>query len=124
MFGAAIVGGSTLLFGAGLLGPITWMISVGLGLYLAYVPYNCVLFDRLVAASGSKANAGFLIYVADASGYAGSVLLLIYKNVGQKNLSWVGFLEALGLFASGAIAIGVLVSAIYFGRKLRDGQAH
>ncbi|NUP11155.1 MAG: hypothetical protein HOW73_34350 [Polyangiaceae bacterium] len=116
--GAVIVAGSTLLFQAGIMGPITWMIAIGLGVYVAYVPYNCVLFDRLVAASGSRANAGFLIYVADASGYAGSVLLLVYKNVGQKNLSWVGFLESLGLFASGVIALGVAVSALYFWRVL------
>ena len=47
----------------------TWMISVGIGLYFGYVPVNCVLFDRLIAAVGKVATAGFLIYVADASGY-------------------------------------------------------
>lgn len=114
--GAALVASSTLLFGAGMIGPVAWMISVGLGLYVAYVPYNCVLFDRLVAAGGTKANAGFLIYVADATGYAGSVGLLIYKNVGEKSLSWVRFLEGLGVFASAAIAVAVIVSALYFRR--------
>ena len=53
------------------------MILAGSGLYLAYNPFNAVLFDRLVAVSGRAANAGFLIYVADFSGYMGSAALLL-----------------------------------------------
>jgi hypothetical protein len=33
-----------------------------------------------VAATGRAGTAGFLIYVADANGYAGSVALLLIKN--------------------------------------------
>jgi hypothetical protein len=36
--GAAHVGGATLAHALGLVGPATWMIAVGLGLYLGYVP--------------------------------------------------------------------------------------
>ena len=46
---------------------------LGLGTYLGYLPFNCLLFDRLIAAFGSVANAGFFIYVADSFGYLGSV---------------------------------------------------
>lgn len=118
VFGAALVGLATMLFRAGAIGPVTWMIAIGLGLYLAYVPYNCVLFDRLVAAVGSKANAGFLIYVADASGYAGSVATLLYKNLGSAELSWVAFLEAFGLVTSISVIACIVGSALYFRRRL------
>ena len=48
------------------------MILVGLGLYLGYVPYGCVLFDRTIAALGIVATAVFLIYVSDARRVSGA----------------------------------------------------
>jgi len=35
--------------------------------------------DRLIAAFGSAANAGFFIYIADSFGYLGSVGALIFR---------------------------------------------
>ncbi|MCA9516411.1 MAG: hypothetical protein KC635_15835, partial [Myxococcales bacterium] len=63
--GTALVGVSMALFDAGAIDAVTWMILIGLGLYLAYVPFGCVLFDRLIAAVGIVATAGFMIYVTD-----------------------------------------------------------
>ena len=45
------------------------MILNGLGVYLAYVPYGSVLFDRLIASTGVVSTAVFAIYVADFIGY-------------------------------------------------------
>ena len=67
------------------------MIVSGAGLYLAYTPFNAMLFDRMIAYSGTVATAGFLIYVADASGYAGSVKLLLFRNFGAVELPWLPF---------------------------------
>jgi hypothetical protein len=115
--GAILVLGATLLHRAGLIGHVTWMMSVGLGLYFGYVPFNCVLFDRLVAATGSVATAGFLIYVADAFGYAGSVGLLVWKSLSRPDVPWVAFLEWLGIASSLVVLALYVVSAAYFGRK-------
>ena len=90
--GLATLGVATALFQFGLLGPIAWMIAVGAGLYLAYTPFNALLFDRLIAATGSPGNAGFLIYVADASGYVGSVVLLLVRSFAHLSLRWSLFL--------------------------------
>ena len=113
---AVLVGGSTLAYQVGALAPAAWMIAVGLGLYLAYVPFNCVLFDRMIAALGSVATAGFLIYVADASGYAGSVALLLYKNFGQPTVSWLEFFVGFSYATAIATSILYLGSALYFSR--------
>ena len=51
MAGLFLLGASTLAFQAGLLSPLLWMILSGAGLYMAYVPFNAMLFDRLIAAS-------------------------------------------------------------------------
>jgi hypothetical protein len=114
--GAALIAGSTLLFRAGALSPAMWMISVGIGLYVGYVPFNCVLFDRLVAAVGQVATAGFLIYVADAMGYIGSVALLLYRSLGSARLSWVDFFQRMSLVTAAVCAVLFVVSARYFAR--------
>jgi hypothetical protein len=46
-----------------------------------------MLFDRLIAVSGRIGTAGFLIYLADASGYLGRCALLIWRNFGLMQLN-------------------------------------
>lgn len=117
--GALMIGGATLLFDAGLIGPVAWMVSVGLGLYVGYVPFNSVLFDRLIAAVGSVATAGFLIYVADAFGYLGSVGLLLTKSFAKPELSWLEFFRGMSYVTAAVIAVLYVVSAVYFARRTR-----
>jgi hypothetical protein len=86
---------------------------------MAYTPFNAMLFDRLVAVSGRVATAGFLIYVADASGYIGSAALLLWRNFGEAKLEWLSFF-VLSAYATSIVGV-VLVSiaAIYFLRRGR-----
>jgi len=115
--GLLLLGLSTLAFQAGLLSPLVWMILSGAGLYMAYVPFNAMLFDRLIAASGTVGTAGFLIYVADASGYLGSCALLLWRNFGLVQLNW---LQVFTASAYGTSVLGTLLmglSALYFLRK-------
>lgn len=121
--GAVLVGASTLAFQAGLIGPAPWMVSVGLGLYLGYVPYNCVLFDRLIAAVGSAATAGFLITFADAFGYLGSSALLLYKNFGQADLPWLPFFTASSYVTAAGCAVLLVASGLWFHRRTPDAGA-
>ncbi len=92
---------STAAFSAGRLDGAYWMVLVGLGLYLGYVPLNAIYFDRLIGAFQEVATAGFLIYVADASGYAGSVSVLLLKNLVGLEVSWLGFFIGLAYVAGG-----------------------
>ncbi len=114
--GFLLLGCATLAFQVHLISPLTLMILAGAGLYVAYTAFNAVLFDRLVAFSGRIATAGFLIYVADASGYAGSVALLLWRNFGESNLNWVQFFT---LSAYGTSIVGLAstaLAAFYFWR--------
>ena len=114
---AVLVGLSTVIYASGALDPAVWMIAVGLGLYLGYVPFNCVLFDRMIAALGTVATAGFLIYLADAAGYAGSVAVLLYKNFGQPTLSWLEFFTGFSYVTAGVTSLLYLTAAVYFWRR-------
>ena len=117
--GLLLAAGSTFAFQQGLLGPVWWMILLGGGLYLAYTPFNALLFDRFIAASRMAGTAGFLIYVADASGYLGSVALLLFKNFSGIVLPWAQFLAASAYATAGAGLILLGYSAAYFIRRLR-----
>jgi hypothetical protein len=118
-FGAALIGVSTLLFSAGLLQPAVWMIVVGLGLYVAYVPFNCVLFDRMLPALGTVGTAGFMIYVADSCGYLGSSCVLLYKNFAAPQLPWLEFMSAFSLLTGVLCSVLFLASLAYFQRRTR-----
>jgi hypothetical protein len=117
ILGFALLGGSTLAFQAGLIGPITWMILSGAGLYMAYTPFNAMLFDRLIAVSGRIGTAGFLIYLADASGYAGSCALLMWRNFALPQLNWLQVFTASAYVTSVIGMVLVLCSALFFWRK-------
>jgi len=118
--GFVLLGLSTLAFQMHLISPLVWMILTGSGLYIAYNPINAVLFDRLVAASGRIANAGFLIYVADSVGYLGSVVLLLWRNFGQASLDWLQFFTAGAYVTSVVGTAATVVAAIYFYRHAVD----
>ncbi|ACY15294.1 DUF5690 family protein [Haliangium ochraceum] len=119
LLGAALVGGATLLFDAGLISGMVWMVSVGIGLYLAYVPFNCVLFDRMIAALGFVATAVFLIYVSDASAYVGSLLVLLYKELGYAELSTLAFFRGLSYAVSVLMLACYAGSGVYFWQRTR-----
>ncbi|MEI8047117.1 MAG: DUF5690 family protein [Bacteroidota bacterium] len=103
--GFILIGMSTLALKTGFINPVTWMVLLGLGTYLGYLPFNCFMFDRLIAAFGSAANAGFFIYIADSFGYLGSVGALLFKNFNNKELSWLNFLitSSYGLALTGSL---------------------
>ena len=119
--GSALIGVGTLLFDLHAIGPKTWMILVGLGLYLGYVPYGCVLFDRTIAALGVVATAVFLIYVSDAVAYGGSVALVLYKVFGQAETSKLEFFRYFSYVVSVVCTVFFSISCIYFLKQSRAG---
>ena len=119
LLGLLVTGISTLLFQSGLLSPFNWMVGTGLGLYMSYIPFNGILFDRMVAAFKYPGTAGFLVYVADSFGYLGSTGVLLYKNFGQSSLSWLGFFKFGSLTLSFTGILLMIGSIWYFDLRLR-----
>jgi hypothetical protein len=121
--GLVLLGASTLAFDAGWLSPLPWMIASGTGLYVVYTPFNAMLFDRMVAVSGRIANAGFLIYVADAAGYAGSCALLLWRNFGMLRVGWLAVFR-LAIYTTTAVGLVlVTLSLLYFQDRSRTALA-
>ncbi len=91
IFGCLLIGIATLLFKQNYINQVFWMALSGLGLYLAYIPYNAIFFDRMIATFKYTGNVGFLMYIADATGYLGSISVLLIKEFGNANLNWGQF---------------------------------
>jgi hypothetical protein len=121
--GLLLLGASTMAFDAGWLGPLPWMIASGAGLYVVYTPFNAMLFDRLVAVSGRIATAGFLIYVADAAGYAGSCALLLWRNFGLLQIQWLTVFRFAAYATTMVGIVLVSLSLIYFNARARTAAA-
>lgn len=113
-FGMILIGVANLLFEAQLIDPVFWMTLVGIGLYLGYIPFNSIFFDRLIAAFKYVGTVGFIMYVADSFGYLGSVAVLFYKNFFQKGLSWLSFFLTGGYVMSVVGTLLILGSMLYF----------
>ncbi|MCG7530712.1 DUF5690 family protein [Psychrobium sp. MM17-31] len=123
LLGCCLLGGSTLGFSQQIIDGKTWMVLLGAGLYIAYIPYNCFLFDRMISAVGSIANAGFLIYLADSAGYLGSVSILLYRTFASPDISWLTFFINLCFIVATVGGALVISSMIYFRKKLQVHQS-
>lgn len=118
-FGAALLGGATIALDAGIISGMAWMILIGLGAYLCYVPFGSVLFDRLMASTGFVGTAVFAIYLADALGYTGSIAVQLYKDLGAGQMSRLGFLKDLTYVMSALGVVLLAASSVYFARVSR-----
>jgi len=108
---------STLLFYNQLMSPTYWMIIVGFSMYLPYIAFHALFFERWIAYFKIKSNIGFLMYVADAAGYLGSTLVLLFKNFNSIQYSWVSFFTFSALITSIFIIILSIANFIYFKKQ-------
>ena len=114
--GFLLLGAATLAFQLRVLGPVWWMILAGAGLYMGYTPFNAMLFDRMIAATGKVGTAGFLIYVADSFGYLGSISLLLLKSFAHLDIAWGQFLAIGAYVACGLGLVGLALAHRFLAR--------
>jgi hypothetical protein len=102
------------LHGRGLIDGFALMVLIGLGLYLPYVAIHTTVFERLIAMTRQRGNLGFLMYVADASGYAGYVMLMLVKSVQFSEGHFLAMFETLCIAVAIASLVCLLGCAWYF----------
>ena len=115
--GLLIMGVATLLLDMRLISGLSWMILIGFGSYLAYVPYGSVLFDRMIASTRFAGTAVFAIYLADAIGYTGSVGVQLLKDLGDPTATRLAFFRTFTYLLSAFGAAILLAAAAYFAVK-------
>lgn len=117
--GFLMAGISSFMFINHLLSPFLWMTFVGLGLYMGYIPFNCILFERLIATFKVGGNVGFLMYISDSFGYLGSVAVIISKTIFSNKLQWATVYSNGVMYLSVAGIAGTLLALQYFNKKYK-----
>ncbi|WP_163378419.1 DUF5690 family protein [Cyclobacterium sp. SYSU L10401] len=96
----------TWFFDKGAVSPVWWMVINGVGLYLPYILFHCLIFERLLALVRFSGNVGFLFYTADALGYTGSVGVMLFKEFSNSQVEWITFLGILNQFG------GIVITSV------------
>jgi hypothetical protein len=97
------------------------MVWVGVGMYLAYVPYGAVLFERLMAGSRLAGTSVFAIQLADGIGYTGSVLVQLYRDLFHGDSDRLAFIIP---YASIVAVVGALCMTASACLTLRRFASH
>ena len=86
----------------------SFMVMAGIGIYIPYVAIHTVIFERLIAITKERANIGFLMYLVDAVGYTGYIILMIIRYIIPQGESM------LATFLKICFALGISGAAIVF----------
>ena len=119
LIGFMICGISTILFTLNILSGYYWIVFVGLGLYMGYIPFNSILFDRMIATFKVKGNVGFFMYLVDSFGYLASVFIIVLKGSMGLSISWTMFYKNGVIFLSIFGSIISVLTIIYFNKKYK-----
>jgi hypothetical protein len=117
--GFIISGIATLLFTYDLLSGYYWIILVGLGLYMGYIPFNSILFDRMIATFKLKGNVGFFMYLVDSFGYLASVFIIVLKGAMGIAISWTLFYRNGVILLSIIGSVTSILTLFYFNKKYK-----
>ena len=100
--------------------PFWFMVVIGLGLYLPYVLVHTTLFERIMAVTPDKGNIGYLMYLADSTGYFGYVILMLFRDSLPTQGDTLSFFTKLcwlvGIFGIGSF----LLALVYFKKRLKN----
>ena len=106
--------GATFLQMSGRMGPVSWMIIAGLCMYLPYMAYHTMYFERWIAHYRHKGNIGFLMSLADSFGYLGSTIVLLLRNFAAPEVGWLEIFRTGALLTGGMVSVLGLLSLIFF----------
>ncbi|MBI1913425.1 MAG: hypothetical protein HYS12_01515 [Planctomycetes bacterium] len=120
----ALAGGGAILVALALVGlqagglsPFAFMVLHGLGLYLPYIVVQTTVFERLLAMTREHGNIGYLMYLADAFGYLGYVVVMMARNVLEPAENFLPFFRALSWAIAGACVVLLIPCWRYFAQK-------
>jgi len=123
ILGFLLTGFSCWLYMRHLISGFYWILLTGVGLYMGYIPFNCVLYDRLIAYLKTPANVGFLMYVSDAFGYFASLGVIFGKSLLASRIPWT-YMYSRGVWWFSWLGIALTVAAWYYFLRRTKPVAH
>eukprot|EP01083_Nonionella_stella_P022639 62610_1 len=119
--GCVILGVGTLLFTFEVVSGFFWMILLGFGVFMVYVPLGSIIYERLMAVSSESITMSFLSYISDLCGSSATSVLLIYRSFAPKAEDdfYRSFFEAFAYIAAISGICIMALTALYFFFRIR-----
>lgn len=121
--GGVVAGLSTGLLQQGKISATVWMTLTGIGLYAAFIPYQAILFERMLAHLRVAGTAAFLISLCDSYGYLSTVALYLYKTFGGGQAGWASLLTTGGYLLAAALPLLMLGALSFLAGKRCENPA-
>lgn len=102
--------------------PITWLFIQSISLYIAFLTFQTLFFDRFIACFRIKGNVGFFIAMIDFVGYLGTVSLLSTKELLNIDLDWFSLYNHVACIVGAICVILFSASGLLIYRKYMQGS--
>jgi MFS family permease len=102
--------------------PVTWLFIISLSLYIAYLTFQTIFFDRFIACFRIKGNVGFFIAMIDFIGYIGTVTLLFTKESLNIETDWFALFNHMACFVGATCTVLFLVAAVLIYKRYMQGK--
>ncbi|HMS97231.1 MAG TPA: DUF5690 family protein [Saprospiraceae bacterium] len=113
---------STYLFDSGYLNPTFWMIVSGSALFIPYILFNGILFDRYIASFRFNGNTGFFMYTADAFGYLASAFIMLSKNITDASADWLSYYIKISYAGGVILSVVLCITLLHLYHKLKNKE--
>lgn len=99
--------------------PIVWLFIQSLCLYIAFLTFQTIFFDRFIACFKIRGNVGFFIAVNDFLGYTGTVFVLTMKEFYTPDIDWSLFYNTAAGYVGVICFVTFLLSYVYLQQRRR-----
>ncbi len=96
------------------IGAFPFMVLIGFGLYVPYVTIHTTVFERLLAMTRERGNLGYLMYLADAFGYLGYVIVMFGRNLFLDRQDFLTFFIQISWVTLVTSLVGLGIALFYF----------
>lgn len=101
------------------LSPVIWLLIQSLCLYMAFLTFQTLFFDRFIACFKIKGNVGFFIAINDFLGYTGTVLVLTVKEFFTPDINWMEFYNLMAGYVGVICCVSFCLSLLYLQQRYK-----
>ena len=105
------------------LSPVTWLFVQSLCLYITYLTFQTIFFDRFIACFRIRGNVGFFIVMTDFLGYTGTMFVLIFKEFCHPDIDWAVFYNQFAGYVGIFCCILFVCSFVYLRQRYQKENA-
>ena len=89
-------------------------------MYLAYLCFQTIFFDRFIACFRIRGNVGFFIVLIDFIGYLGTVIVLAVKEFLNPDINWLSFYNQLAGYVGLGCSVLFVGAWVYLYRRAKQ----